>query len=55
MKKGVLTLIFTLIFFMAALGFGRNLRNTELSLSKPDTTVQTEITAPLDRGGDAFF
>ena len=52
MKKGILTLIFTLIFFMAALGFGRNLQNTELSLSRQNTTAikQTEITAPLDSG-----
>ena len=52
MKKGILTLIFTLIFFMAALGFGRNLQNTELSLSSQNTTAieQTAITAPLDTG-----
>ena len=52
MKKGILTLIFTLIFFMAALGFGRNLQTTEqaLSYSKPIETEQTTITAPLDAG-----
>jgi hypothetical protein len=50
MKKGILTFIFALIVFMAAAGFGRNLQKTELSLSKPDTTAQTEITAPLDTG-----
>ncbi len=52
MKKGILTLIFTLIFFMAALGFGKNLQTTEqaLSNSNPTQTVQTAITAPLDSG-----
>ena len=50
MKKGILTLIFTLIFFMAALGFGRNLQNAELSLSGQNITAQTTITAPLDAG-----
>ena len=55
MKKGILTLIFTLIFFMAALGFGRNLQNAELSLSGQNITAQTTITAPLDRGGDSVM
>ena len=52
MKKGILTLIFTLICCMAARGFGRNLQNTELSLSSQNTTAieQTAITAPLDTG-----
>ena len=52
MKKGILALIFTLIIFMAAVGFGKNLQATEqaLSNSKPTETVQTAITAPLDSG-----
>ena len=52
MKKGILTLIFKLIFFMAALGFGKNLQTTELTLSRQSTNTftQTEITAPLDSG-----
>ncbi len=50
MKRGILTLIFTLIFFMAAVGFGKNLQTTELTLSRQSTNTftQTEITAPLD-------
>ena len=47
MKKGILTLIFTLIFFMAAAGFGKNL---QLSQQNTSLTAQTEITAPLDAG-----
>ena len=50
MKKGILTLIFTLIFFMAALGFGKNLQTEEQALSRPNETIQTAITAPLDAG-----
>lgn len=52
MKKGILTFIITLIVFMAAVGFGRNLQTTEqaLSISKPIETTQTAITAPLDSG-----
>lgn len=51
-KTGVLTFILTLIVFMAAVGFGKNLQTTEqaLSYSKPLETVQTAITAPLDSG-----
>ena len=54
MKKGILAFIFTLIVFMAAVGFGRNLQTNEQALSRPIETAQTEITAPLDRGGDWF-
>ena len=52
MKKGILALIFTLIVFMAAVGFGRNLQTTEQALSNsiPIETIQTAITAPLDSG-----
>ena len=52
MKKGILTFIFTLIVFMAAVGFGKNLQTTEqaLSSSRPIETAQTAITAPLDSG-----
>lgn len=52
MKKGILAFIFSLILFMAAVGFGRNLQTTEqaLSYSKTIETVQTAITAPLDSG-----
>ena len=50
MKKGILTLIFTLIFFMAAAGFARNLQADEQALSKRIETAQTTITAPLDAG-----
>ena len=51
-KNGVLTFILTLIVFMAAVGFGKNLQTTEqaLSYSKPIETAQTTITAPLDSG-----
>ncbi len=51
-KNGVLTFILTLIVFMAAVGFGKNLQTTEqaLSASRPIETAQTEITAPLDSG-----
>ena len=54
MKKGILAFIFTLIVFMAAAGFGRNLQTDEQALSRPNETIQTAITAPSDRGGDAF-
>ena len=54
MKKGILAFIFTLIVFMAAVGFGRNLQTNEQALSRPNVTIQTAITAPLDRGGDWF-
>ena len=50
MKKGILAFIFTLIVFMAALGFSRNLQTDEQALSKPISTVQSAITAPLDSG-----
>ena len=50
MKKGILAFIFTLIVFMAAAGFGRNLKTHEQALSKPIETIQTIITAPLDAG-----
>ena len=50
MKKGVLAFIFSLILFMAAVGFGRNLQAAEQALSRPIETVQTIITAPLDAG-----
>lgn len=52
MKKGILAFIFSLILFMAAVGFGRNLQTTEQALSNSKTieTVQTAITAPLDSG-----
>ena len=52
MKKGILAFIFSLILFMAAVGFSRNLQTTEqaLSNSKTNETVQTAITAPLDSG-----
>ena len=52
MKKGILAFIFSLILFMAAVGFGRNLQTTEqaLSYSRPTQTTQTAITAPLDSG-----
>ena len=50
MKKGILAFIFTLIVFMAAVGFGKNLQATEQALSKPVSTVQSAITAPLDSG-----
>ena len=53
MKKGVLAFIFSLILFMAAVGFGRNLQAAEQALSRPIETVQTAITAPSDRGGDS--
>ena len=51
-KNGVLTFILTLIVFMAAVGFGRNLQTTEQALSNsiPIETIQTAITAPLDSG-----
>ena len=52
MKKGILTFIITLIVFMAAVGFGKNLQTTEqaLSYSKPTEAVQTAITAPNPTG-----
>ena len=50
MKKGILAFIFTLIVFMAAVGFGRNLQTDEQALSRPNETIQTLITAPLDAG-----
>ena len=50
MKKGILAFIFSLIVFMAAVGFGRNLQTNEQALSRPIETAQTEITAPLDAG-----
>ena len=47
MKKGILTLIFTLIFFMAALGFGKNLHGHGLVTTRcesrtPWTSLQTD-------------
>ena len=50
MKKGILAFIFILIVFMAAVGFGRNLQTNEQALSRPNVTIQTAITAPLDAG-----
>ena len=50
MKKGILAFIFSLIVFMAAVGFGKNLQADEQALSKPIETIQTAITAPLDAG-----
>lgn len=50
MKKGILAFIFSLIVFMAAAGFARNLQANEQALSKRIETAQTEITAPLDAG-----
>ena len=55
MKKGILALIFSLIVFMAAVGFGKNLQTDEQALSRPIETIQTAITAPLDRGGDSVM
>ena len=48
MKKGILAFIFSLIVFMAAVGFGKNLQTDEQALSRPIETAQTAITAPLD-------
>ena len=50
MKKGILAFIFTLIVFMAAMGFGKNLQADEQALSRPIETIQTIITAPSDTG-----
>ena len=49
MKKGILAFIFTLIVFMAAVGFGKNLQTTEqaLSYAEPIETVQTMTTSPV--------
>ena len=50
MKKGILAFIFSLIVFMAAVGFGKNLQADEQALSRPNETIQAAITAPLDAG-----
>lgn len=50
MKKGILAFIVSLIVFMAAVGFGRNLHTAEQALSRPKDPAQTAITAPLDWG-----
>ena len=55
MKKGILAFIFTLIVFMAAAGFGRNLQTDRQALSEPNDTIQTEITAPVSFGAVMFF
>ena len=55
MKKGIIAFIFSLIVFMAAAGFARNLQADEQALSKRIETAQTTITAPLDRGGDSVM
>ena len=46
MKKGVLTLIFSLIFFMAALGFGKHLQ-TEASAAVQTTQISQRLTTGI--------
>ena len=55
MKKGILAFVFTLIVFMAAVGFGRNLQTEKQALSSPSDPIQTEITAPVGFGAVMVF
>ena len=48
MKKGILTLIFTLIFFMAALGFGKHLQTEASAAAQPPQISQRLTIGILD-------